>query len=74
MKAQFAVLDDKKRVEKVKKTLDDIIAGKKVSVARLKAAKLFLLYLLEEINSKRPFPPTICGGNALDVLKGDEKS
>ena len=63
MTQNFACLEDTNRVQKAKQTLEDAVAGKKVSKNRLKAAQDFLLELLEEISAKRPRTPVRCGGN-----------
>ncbi|MEK7515788.1 MAG: hypothetical protein AAB555_02570 [Patescibacteria group bacterium] len=63
MTQNFACLEDTNRVQKAKQTLEDAVAGKKVSEKRLKAAQDFLLELLEELNAKRSRTPVRCGGN-----------
>lgn len=62
------VFKNKKQVRRAIRVLNDIIAGKKVSRARLRATQNFLLDLLEEINSKRSHQRVVCGGNVLDSI------
>ncbi|MEK7554228.1 MAG: hypothetical protein AAB517_02575 [Patescibacteria group bacterium] len=59
----FACFEDTNRVQKAKQTMEDAVAGKKVSKERLKVAQDFLFELLQEINAKRPRTPVRCGGN-----------
>ena len=58
----FQSLRDGKRVQNAKQTLDDVVAGKKVSKKRLKEAQELFLELLEKINAQRPTRPIRCGG------------
>ena len=60
--APFAALRDGRQVKSTIRVLRDVVAGRKVSDARLTRAQELLVNLLEEINFRRPSPIIHCGG------------